>query len=500
MRAAVRDIEARLAGSPEEERMSVVASLARETTAPGVLLSAFFDIGWILQPRAMRHFWRARAKDPARMDTDLMPDDGANPVRQLLDDYPERKNPSDAEKELQTLAVRFPKDFRIPSLSGFVALERGDQEKARACWREAEMYSAFPIIQSWHQLLQARLLEYQGRFSQAVAAYEQIARVVPGWGDIDYRKAVCLVKSGFSTQALGLLRDLVERDAHYFNKILLDPEMERGHVQISTFLSMLWAALEVRVREEILHLSRLREDLPSWFTPDHPFAEKMDAQIQKFLQLESVSNYVAFQRLVSGQKQTEQEMQAFVVRESRAMKGKFKEYSDRLRVVHEESTWFPFPSALVDFNKTYNQSVFNLNWANATNFLLPDQFRKAQTLIGQEEERLKKLEGRLKFLRIIRDATLFLLTVAETFFWCELGGILVIFVILPLILIYGDKIGLEWTASVIAGERWGVQKALFFVVSILALGIASLRTILRFETIRDKILAKARNAPARKRK
>jgi tetratricopeptide (TPR) repeat protein len=348
--------------------------------------------------------------------------------------------------------------------------------------------------------LQARLLECQSRFSQAAAAYDQLLRVVPGWGDIDYRKAVCLVKSGFSAMALSGLGDLVEKNAHYFNKILLDPELERGHVQISSFLQGLWSAMEGKVKEEIIYLRRLHEDLDSWFIADHPFAEKMAEQIRKLLQLESVSNYVAFQMLVSGRTRVEQEMRTFIERENRAMKSKFKEYSERLQAIHKESNWFPFPSALVDFNKTYNQSVLNLNWANAANFLLPDAFRKAQTLMEQEGERLKKLEGRLKFLRIIRDATLFLLSVAETFFWCELAGIILIFVLMPLLLIYGDKIGMDWTASLIAEERWGVQKALFFVVSILALGVASLRTILRFETIRDKILAKAGRAPRRKGK
>ncbi|MDR2076818.1 MAG: tetratricopeptide repeat protein [Desulfovibrio sp.] len=500
MSAATREIDARLSSSAEEERTAAIAALIRETTAPGVLLDAFFDIDWILQPRAMRFFWRARSKEPAKMAADLLPDDAGSPVRQLLDDYPERKNLPDAEKELQNLAVRFPKDFRIPSLRGFVALERGDLDKARAYWREAEMSSPFPIVQFWHQLLQARLLEYQSRFAQAMAAYDHIARALPGWGEVAYRKAVCMVKSGFSAQILNGLRDLVENNPHYFNKILLDPEMERGHVQITTFLHSLWLAMKGRAGEEALQLRRLQEDLSSWFLPEHPFAEKMSGQISKLLQLESGSNYVAFQLLVSGHAQVEQEMQSFVTRESRAMKGKFKEYSERLRAIHEESSWFPFPSALVDFNKTYNQSVLNLNWANATNFHLPDAFRKAQLLTEQEGERLKKLEGRLKFLRIVRDATLFFLSVAETFFWCELGGIIIIFVLLPLLLIYGDKIGMDWTASLISSERWNVQKALFFVVSILALGIASLRTILRFETIRDKILAKAKNAPLRKKK
>ncbi|MDR2162065.1 MAG: tetratricopeptide repeat protein [Desulfovibrio sp.] len=490
MREAVQDIDARML-SGEDKHKEVVSALARDGTASGVLLNAFFDIAWVMQPRAMRHFWRARHREPARMETDLLPDDGGSPVRRMLEEYAGRELHS-VETELHNLAVRFPQDFRIPSLSGFVALDRGDLEKSQVCWREAEMFSPFPIVQAWHQALQGRLSEYQGRYTQAVLAYEQVARSVPGWWDMEYRQAVCMIKSGFSDRATGILQSLVDRSGHYFNRILLDPEIERGQVQVTAFLHGLWVEMLARAREEAVRLRRLRDDLSSWFVTEHPVAEKMAGQIHKLLQLESVNNYVAFQRMIAGRQQSEQELQAFVNQESRSMRSKFKEYAERLRAVHEESAWFPFPSALVDFNKTYNMIVHNLNWANSNNFRLPDAFRKAQSLMEQEEQRLKKLEGRLKFLRVIRDATLFLLTVAETFFWCELGGILLIFVLLPLVLIYGDKIGLEWTASILAEERWGVQKALFFVVSILALSIASLRTILRFEAIRDKILSKAR--------
>ena len=96
------------------------------------------------------------------------------------------------------------------------------------------------------------------------------------------------------------------------------------------------------------------------------------------------------------------------------------------------------------------------------------------------------------FLRVVRDSTLFLLAVGETFLWLEVAAIICIFALIPILLVYGDKIGMDLAASVIAKQRWDVQKALFIVLSVVALGIAALRTVLRFERIRDKVLTKAK--------
>ena len=494
MRGAVQEIDTALAEAGEN-RNEAINTLAREQSASGVLLDAYFDINWVVQPRAMRLFWRARNKEFHKISSDLIPQD-SSPIWEVMEQFPER-DLLELDKELAALAMRYPKDFRIMSLRGFVAMERGELEKAQLYWKDAEVYSSFPIVQTWHQMLQARLLEYQGRYTQAGNLYAQVYRATPTWLDAEYRRLVCDVKSGFSGTASTALTALVDRNGHYFNKALLDPEMERGHVQIHACLYALWVEMEARAKDEAAKMYKLRDELPSWFMPAHPFAERMADQVHRLMQVVTVNNYVAFQMLATGRMQLEKEMQTFVNQESKDMKNRFKSYTERLKVIHEESAWFPFPRALVDFNKNYNISVANLNWALTANFHLPDPFRKAQMLLEQEEERLKKMESRLKFLRIIRDSTLFLLSVGETFFWVELVGIILIFVLMPLLLIYGDKIGLDWTASVIAKERWSVQKAMFFVISILALAVACLRTILRFEYIRDKILTKAKNTTRR---
>lgn len=250
--------------------------------------------------------------------------------------------------------------------------------------------------------------------------------------------------------------------------------------------------MEERAREEVTNLTRMRDELGTWFMPDNDFAAQIAERIDKILQIESVKNYVAFQRLVTGRIRIEKDIQAHVLQQAKDYKASFRSYNARLKTINEESAWFPFPRALADFNRSYNEGVANVNWALTANFHAPEPFRKAQMLVEQERERIKKLESRLRFLRIVRDTTLFILSMAQTFFWLEIVGCLLIFAVLPLFLLYGDKLGFDSALTIFSKDRWPVQKALLIVVTVLAVGIAGLRTIMRFETIRDKILSKAR--------
>ena len=491
MRAAVTKIDGDLGAIGDEEaRKAYVLAGLKENSESGVMLRAFYDIVWFAQHRAINFFWRTHNKDLQKAAKDLAPMDG-NPIWAALESFRQKDN-READRELQTLSHRFPKDFRIMSLRGFLAMEHGDPVKAEAYWKEAEVYSGYPVTQAWHVFLQARALEFQGKFMQAAVLYEQVSRVCPTWQDAEFRKAVCQIKSGFPEPALLTLVGLIEKNGHFFNKILLDPELERGHIQVLACLYGLWVAMEAKAKDEEVNLGRMRDELATWFMPGHPFAEQVTERIHRLLQVTSVKNYVAFQMLVVGRMQLEKDIQGFVLQEARDFKNRFRLFGERLKVIHEESAWFPFPRALVEFNKSYNQSVANMNWAMTANFHSPAVFRKAQMLVEQESERLKHLEGRLKFLRIVRDSTLFILSVVESFFWIEIVGILLIFVVLPLFILYGDKIGLDFVVGAIANERWQVQKALFLVVTVVAIGIAGLRTIFRFERIREKILAKAK--------
>lgn len=497
MRAATAEIEKHLAGAEDEEaRAAFIQKELKEEGDTAVMLQAFYDTVWPVQLRAVNFFWRARNKDLQKAAKGLAAMDNA-PLWNLLEEFP-GKSQEELEEDLRALAIKHSKDYRYLSLRGFLAMEKGEAEKAEKFWKDAELSSPHPIVQSWHSFLQARSLENRGLYTQASGIYDQVARACPAWLDAEYRKCVCWVKSGFTEPALAALGALITKSGHFFNKALIDPELERGYIQLMAFLNGLWTGMELKASEEEGNLFRLKDELSTWFLPDSDFAASVAERIDKVLGLGGVSNYVPYQMLTSGRAQIERDIQAHVMQEARAYKSRFRILGERLKIVHEESAWFPFPRTLVDFNRNYNQAVENMNWAMTANFHTPEAFRKAQGLLEKEEERLKKLEGRLRFLRIVRDSTLFVLSLLQTFLWLEIAGLVLIFGVPPLLIFYGDKIGFGQLADLLSRDRWLVQKAMLFLVTVLALAIAGLRTIFRFESIRDQILRKAREGAARK--
>lgn len=493
MREAADGIDKRLSAvEGEEAKLAAVAEILREDGPEADMARAYYDILWPVQLRAVNFFWRARDKDLQKAAKKLAPMDD-NPLWEALRTLPGKEDEL-VEQEMKNLALKYGKDYRFQSLSGFLAAEKGDLARAEKYWKEAEMASPHPVVQSWHMLLQARCLESEGRYAQASTLYDQISRACPAWFDAEYRRAVCLIKSGFSEQALQGISSLIDRSGHFFNRALIDPELERGFIQVLAALYKLWFVMEERARDEVVNLTRMRGELGTWFLPDNPFALEVAERIEKVLAIASVHNYVAFQLLMTGRMRIEKDIQAYVMREAKSYKNTFRSFGLRLKDIHEESAWFPFPKVLVEFNRSFNEGVANVNWAMTANFHSPESFKKAQAFAEQEEKRIKKLEGRLRFLRIVRDSTLFVLSMAETFFWLELVACILIFAVLPLFLYYGDRLGFDFAVEAFKQERWQVQKALIIFVSALVLAIASLRTILRFETIRDKILAKARDS------
>ena len=491
MRSSVTQIDKVLGELPDEEtKIAALSSLLQEDDPATVMLKAFYDHTWPVQLRAVGFFWRARSKDLQKAADTLAAVDNS-PFWDLLNTFRD-KDPQEFDEELRQLQLKFSTDFRLHSLRGFRAVERGELDKAEKAWKEAERLSPHPIVQSWHAFLQARALECLGSFSQAALLYDQVARACPTWYDAEYRRIVCMVKSGFTDSALPALASLIDRSGHFFNRALIDPELERGYIQVLARLYAMWNSMAARAKEEVTNLTRIRDELGIWFLPENTFAAEVATRINKMLERSHIENYVAFQMLVTGRMRIERDIHTHVLDEARKYKDTFKANGVRLKQIHEESAWFPFPKTLVEFNRSYNEGVANNNWALRANFHAPETFRKAQMLVEQEGERIKKLEGRLKFLRMVRDSTLFVLTMAETFLWLEIIGLILIFAVLPLLIFYGDKIGLEILATALAKDRWPVQKALLILLTVFAMGVAGLRTILRFESVRDKILTKAR--------
>lgn len=93
---------------------------------------------------------------------------------------------------------------------------------------------------------------------------------------------------------------------------------------------------------------------------------------------------------------------------------------------------------------------------------------------------------------MVRDGTLFGLTMGKTFFWVEIVGLLFCFIGVPVVVFWGESLYLGWLKEILGENQWSIQKVLIVIVTIIAIGVAALRTTLVFDKKREKLLEQAR--------
>ena len=85
------------------------------------------------------------------------------------------------------------------------------------------------------------------------------------------------------------------------------------------------------------------------------------------------------------------------------------------------------------------------------------------------ENIIQGLESRLRTLKVVRDATLFVLILGKSFFWLEVIGLVLSLALLPLTIYYGQKMGYPWATGLLIKQKWQIQKGLILVLSVAAL-------------------------------
>ena len=495
MKEGIRELDEQI----QLQGLESLPGLLEPDTIPAIMGRAFFDINAFAQIRNVSRIWRTKGKAPPVPGEDVL-DKEYSPLWELWENYPTAPDKNAVDKELQEMSMRSPRDYRLKCFQGFIALERGDIEKAKHLWSEAGQTAPVGFLQAWLIFLRARAEECCGKLPLASGLYIQSQRACPQWTLPAYRHIVCQVKAGFVESAVSQLEKLLGQDANYFNIAILDPEMERGQTMILVGMGAVWVKTELQMQEETANLERVRSEVASWFTKDHPFVAEADARIKKLMDVAQYHNYVPYMAALHGRMLLERDMAQRVKTETRDFKNQFKQYTEKLKVIQDEAAWFPFPKIMTEFNKSFNKCAAAVNWASRSNIGVADSFKKAQILAAEMASIIENLEKRLKLLRLIRDGTLFILTMTRTFFWIEIVGLLLVLVALPLLLFYAEEYGAGWTVTALAGQQWQVQKAAAFIISFLALGVSLLSAVLRFEKIRDALLEKARQGELKKPK
>ncbi|MCL1984984.1 MAG: DUF4670 domain-containing protein, partial [Betaproteobacteria bacterium] len=484
----------RLAAVLTEKGSAGYESMLEAEDGLGTLLRAMLDINAVSQLRMVSRIWLAKSKDYPRCLEDTPHPKDNTPVWELLEQLcaaqPEKLGR--IEKDIQTAVQRSPRDGRLRTLLGFCSISKGDFTTAQACFKDGAALTHSSLIQAWNEYLEARTLEIQGRYTEAFDLYGNVQRLIPSWTDVSYRLLVCKIKLGFGEQTLDQVRALVAAQPDYFNRCLIDPELERGHLLILSTLYPLWMELSSGAAMEHTRLQELNAQIHAWYPPDHPIARRLGDATRTLQNLAEIKNYAACLHVRNIRPELEKDFAESTQKEIEILQGHYKRYLAILQQIRDEASWFPFPTLLTAFNKEFNACANIINWAFGSNFKESEVYKKALDTTADVEERLKHLKRRLKFLRMVRDTTLFALTMGKTFFWVEIISLLICFLLVPGIVYFGHKAGLGWLQELLAGQIWEIQKVLILIVTIIALGVAALRSTLIFERRRDRFIAEAK--------
>jgi len=386
-----------------------------------------------------------------------------------------------AKEAVRAVSAKSGRSFEAACIEGFVALESEDPHMAQFYWQEAGRLAQNNVQQCYTQFLQARLHEIAGEFREALSLYRQVHMGSSKWLEPLYREGVCMVKMGFTGQSLDIFADLVAREPSLFNRILVDTEIDRGRVHVLSGLWDPWSDSQAQAKVVGLKVASLLKELPHWFDEDHPFRGPALTHLERMNALANTDNYVAFRELGRGMDGFTQEMQKQIDEEIKRIKERASAYAQRLRDVQYEAGWFPFPKLLHDFNNDFNFCVKRINWIMTQSLRTADNFRTARRHMPEIEERLSALSKRLLSLRIVRDSTLFAMILGKNFIWMEVVGLALALLTIPVLLFYSSRMAGNMIVDAILAQKWAFEKGLLLLVTIFALGVSSLFSVMSFE-------------------
>lgn len=444
-----------------------------------MVLRAVFEVNFCSQTRMIEAVWRSRGKDLPAGLSQLGPREGEHLWGAL--DALRAGDAQAAEQFLAQALLRYARGYQPRCLQGFLVMEAGDWVKAVYYWQEAGRLAYTPLQRAYCLFLQGRAMEMQADYQKATAHFRQALVECPRWIEPIYRQGVCMVKMGFIEQGMRVFEDLMRDDPGIFNRVMIDPELERGRVHVLSALWRPWSDTRSLAQQKVEDLRQLAEAVHNHFLDGDPFLAECDEKLKELDRIAKIQNYVAFYRFFQGFEDMRADLRKKVESEIKDMQLKMQGKYAELLNIQGEAAWFPFPKLLKDFNRDFNFCATKLNWMRQASLKTPENFRKTREYLPQLDERIRLLRTRLISLKVVRDSTYFVMLLGRNFVWFEVVCLGLSLVLVPVFVYVSQYFGLGWLAELLERQKWQLQKGLVLILSIMALALAAIKTALTFD-------------------
>ena len=454
----------------------------------GLVVGAMFETKMVCQLRMMALVWRAKGKDwPRGIETQHPQNEPM--LFEALDNL-RTGSPERAAEKLERIVLKSHKNFQPRVLMGFMAMERDEFKRAASIWEEGESLVYTSLQRSYMRLLLGRLREMQGNYTEAIHLYGRAFAESPGFSQARYRQASCLIKTGYINEALAIFRDLINSEPDYFSAILLDPELESGRSHLQSELWEIWEEAKSRSKEIIGAVEHLPDLLAKWLPENHSAYRSFHDRIAALNSYAGVNNFASQAKLLQGTLAVRHDIQTRVKKDIQELSDRRKVVLERLKTIKNEASWFPFPSMLKSFNALFNHCAAQLALVGELDLHVPDKFRRGHEAMQEAESSLQQLEKKLILLLGFRNGMLFSLLA---------GKYLLIFELVALVLAGALSVGLFFFApnQVIMGrdlrqDRWLILNISLIFFSFMALVIAAIKAVSRFESYKNEVLRKGK--------
>lgn len=451
-----------------------------------LIFRAIFTLNYPVQYRTLRLIWRSRGTawpEGLRQLAESEDEPGWN----VLENF-RQKNTEFVRNKLHRMSLKNPGNFQPKTLLGFLALEENNHRAAEEYWTKAQKAKPTALHQGYHLYLKARLHEVGGNWIQAFSEYQDVLKTLPRMLEAKYRQGVCLVKSGRVDQALSIFLDLIRQDPHYFNQILIDPELSPGHQHLMTSLYPVWRDQKREADKAARTLEELSRRVDTWFSEEHQYRENFMTRINGLQELVSRENYAAFTGLVQGIRDLQSDFKQAVEQEIHRLQQEHEKLQKRLQDIKAQLTWFPFKRYLASkFHQIQAETEYLLNRVQGLELTKPQDFRQGTQYMERARECMALLEKKLKTLKTFREGMLFLYIMAKDFVWILLAVLAGSVLLVPLIAYAGLAQEMDWALSIVEERRALLQVGVMAML-ILSLGAAAVRTTLRFERLKSRYL------------
>lgn len=481
-----------IANSIQKDGLAAYGHLINDNEDSSTILKAVFAINSAIQTPNIKRIWK---NTNANMDVYLPSQKKETEKHWRLLERFMTATPGEMlslEKNCQEFLVQNSRNWQTYSILGFIAVERGDFYHALHAWREANLHCSTTLHQAWITFLIARLYEMRGQFSEAIDHYLLAAKLLPTWDDILYRQLVCQAKQGFGELAAGKIKVLIQSKPEIFHKVLLDPELHRGHTHLLQSLSPIWEEAAHNFKSDRQELEQLLQTLSLWFEEHENPMILYSGKIQELLDIGITQNYLNFLKVSLTKPELEEDVTRIISNAIRTLKKAYEDDLKYIEYIRDEMSWFLFQRALINFNAAFNGCAAILNWAFVSDFNNHITFKEAQTRLPELDMHVDALRKRLHFLRMVRDFTLFGIIMLRSFI-----NIAIVLLILStgaifLFMFAGEYFGMGQLQRLINANFWSLIKASSAIVVMVALGLSSLKATVTFEKKRNKLLDEAK--------